>query len=325
MKIQTLNEKFTEYGTFFKGWTPDTIANAKSKISFFAKVTQVEDIENVSQDVVRSFFYFGRSRKKWKSSTYTTYYMYLSMFFQWCYRENYVPIPNLVKGIELPKKEKRLPKSHSNEQAQQLLDIVLNYPHVSDFNRYRDHAIYSTYLFCGLRKTELLKLNIADVDLEGLTLHVRGKGNKDRYIPIPMTLAISLKRYLKERDKRNSTSPAFFIGSRSGERLSEVTLDHSLYQIRKCVDFHFSWHTLRHTFAILMLRSGCNIVTLSKLMGHADIKTTMIYLWVYNEDLCEAMAKHPLNQHSKYDIKETLVYAKDWTNHETSYAMNNLT
>src|SRR5205823_1122602 len=103
--------------------------------------------------------------------------------------------------------------------------IIYNYPYAHRFDRVRNHAVMATFLFAGLRKEELLKLKYAEVDLENLSLVVRkGKGNKDRVVPITAALAESLRTYLKERQKLVKTCPELFVSRRKNVGMSDTGL-----------------------------------------------------------------------------------------------------
>ena len=180
--------------------------------------------------------------------------MTLVVFFRWCVKHNHLDI-NYVESIQLPKLEKALPKCLKKEDAYRLLEIVYNYPYTQKYLRYRNHAIFSTFLYTGLKKNELLKLTLADVDLENLTIFVRqGKENKDRIVPMSFTLAQTLKRYLMERKKARKTCPEFFTASNRNRGLTESGLKNLTEMLKKNTSISFTIHRLRYTFATLMLR-----------------------------------------------------------------------
>src|SRR5258708_1988263 len=203
---------------------------------------------------------------------------------------------NPILDIEIPKKESRLTIKLTKQTSLRLLEIIYNYPYEYRFLRYRNHAIFSTFIFIGLRKQELLNLKFADVDIENLTIFVKqGKGNKDRVVPISYALAQTLKKYKEERKRLNKTNPEFFSSLRGDVGFTENGLKKLVEQVRKSSKVFFTVHKLRHTFATLMLEGGCDIYSLSKMMGHSDIKTTTIYLSASVEHLRSQMTKHPLN------------------------------
>jgi site-specific recombinase XerD len=192
--------------------------------------------------------------------------------------------------------EKYLPTRLTRQDAMKLLEVVYNYPYEYAYLRYRNHAIFSTFLFAGLRKSELLQLKLTDVDIPNLSIFVnQGKGNKDRILPMTYTLAESLKRYLIERKKLGRTCPEFFVSLNLNSGYTKNGLKRLVVKIRKASAINFTIHKLRHTFATLMLEGGCDIYSLSKMMGHSDIKTTTIYLSASAEHLRSQVSKHPLN------------------------------
>jgi len=217
------------------------------------------------------------------------------VFFRWCVKEGYM-VKNPILDIEKPRLEKKLPPKLTKQGALRLLEVAYNFPYEYKFLRYRNHAIFSVFIFAGLRKQELINLKYTDIDIENMTLFVRqGKGGKDRIVPICGALAQSLKKYLEERKRLNKTNPEFFCSLRGNVGLSVNGLKKLVDQIRESSGVVFSVHKLRHTFATLMLEGGCDIYSLSKMMGHSNISTTTIYLAVSAEHLRAQMIKHPLN------------------------------
>ncbi|MES2930988.1 MAG: tyrosine-type recombinase/integrase [Patescibacteria group bacterium] len=204
---------------------------------------------------------------------------------------------NPVHDIEIPKLHKKLPPKLTRQDAIRLLEVAYNYPYKYKFLRYRNHAIFSMFIFTGLRKQELLHLKFTDVDIENLSIFVRqGKGNKDRIVPMSYTLALSLKRYLEERKRLHKTCPEFFTSLNQNHGFTESGLRNLISQLRVSSGIFFTAHKLRHTFSTLMLENGVDIYSLSKMLGHSDIKTTTIYLYASAEHLRAQIGKHPLNE-----------------------------
>jgi len=123
----------------------------------------------------------------------------------------------------------------------------------------------------------------------------QGKGNKDRVIPICDRLSETLVRYLIERQRLNKTCPEFFTSLNRNMGFTSIGLKRLVVKIKEVSGIQFSIHKLRHTFATLMLEGGCDIYSLSRMLGHSDIKTTTIYLAASAEHLRGQIMKHPLN------------------------------
>ncbi|QTE21071.1 tyrosine-type recombinase/integrase [Polaribacter cellanae] len=296
MQLAILLEDFCHESTYIRGVSKNTIRRYRQNISYFITATDSQTIQKVNEQVVKKFFLHGRIEKQWKTSSYRTYYMTLVVFFRWCIKQGHLE-QNPMEDFQLPILEKSLPKKLKKQEALLLLEYAYNYPYTQSYLKYRNHAIFSTFLFAGLRKSELLHLKLSDVDLENLTLFVRqGKGNKDRIIPISYTLAQSLNRYLLARKKSRKTCPEFFTSSNRNGGFTASGLKIITKQIKTASKLDFTIHKLRHTFATLMLEGGCDIFSLSKMMGHSDIKTTTIYLSATAEHLRSQVTKHPLNR-----------------------------
>lgn len=295
MNFELLVEDFCYHSLHIRGVSKTTVKRYKEKLGAFYRHMDITHIEEVNRPLVEQFFLNGRVKRNWKVATYRTYYMTLIVFFRWCKERGHL-VSNPVEGMVLPKSEPHLPKRLKKQDALKLLEIVYNYPYTHNYLKYRNHAIFATFLFSGLRKSELLNLKLTDVDTQNLSIFVRqGKGNKDRIIPISYTLAQSLNRYLIERKKARKTCPEFFTSSNRNSGFTEFGLKHLTNLIKEASGISFTIHKLRHTFATLMIEGGCDIFSLSKMMGHSDIKTTTIYLSATAEHLRSQMFKHPLN------------------------------
>lgn len=295
MDIQILAQKFYDYSIYIRGYSKETLRRYKSIINFYCKFNNLTKIEEVTEDNVRALFYNGRTERGWKPNTFIVFHKTLGVFFRWCIENKYMSI-NPTEDIEIPKLEKRLPSRLTKQEALRLLEVVYNYPYEDKFLRYRNHAIYSVFIFAGLRKMELLNLKYTDVDIENLSIFVRqGKGSKDRIVPMSYTLAQSLKRYVEERKRRGKVCPEFFVALYPDMGFGDMGLKRLTDKIRKASKINFTIHKLRHTFATLLVESGCDIFSLSKMMGHSDIKSTTIYLSASVEHLRAQIAKHPLN------------------------------
>lgn len=291
-----MSQKFCDYTLSIRGYSKDTLRRYRYVIGCYRKFTGVNEINKVTEENVRKLFYYGRTERKWSVNTFVVYHKTLLVFFRWCVKQGYME-KNPILEIEKPRLEKRIPPKLSKQTTLRLLEIVDNFPYEYKFLRYRNHAIFSTFIFAGLRKQELLNLKLTDIDLDNMSLFVRqGKGSKDRIVPISYTLAQSLKKYLEERKRLGKTNSEFFSSLRGNVGYTASGLKRLVEQVRESSGTVFTIHKLRHTFATLMLEGGCDIYSLSKMMGHSDIGTTTIYLAASAEHLRSQMMKHPLNE-----------------------------
>ncbi len=295
MDAKILVLKFCDYSTYIKGFSKATLTRYKAVTHNYFNSANIVEIEDANEDNVRNFFFNGRTNRKWGPNTFIQYHKTLGVFFRWCIKEGYVK-ENPIKDLEIPKLSKRLPPKLTKQDAMRLLEVVYNYPYKYKFLRYRNQAIFATFLFSGIRKKELLNLKLTDVDLENMSIFIRqGKGNKDRVLPVSYRLAEILKKYLTERQRLKKTCPEFFSSLNRNVGFTESGIKRLVDNIVDASGIKFTIHKLRHTFATLMLEGGCDIYSLSRMLGHNDIKTTTIYLAASADYLRSQMTKHPLN------------------------------
>lgn len=293
-------QQFLHECEHLRGYTPATIKNYKVILGAFLKHAQIPSIKEITTDTVRSFVLYGRADCRWKPGTTHTYVKKLRVFFKWCVQRELLSI-NPASDIDLPKQPASLPKDLTAEQAARILETVYNYPYSNDYLRYRNHAIFATYIFAGLRKSELLNLRMMDVNIEGKTIFInQGKGRKDRLVPMNFTLVQSLEQYVGERKHAGMTAPQFFVSSIKNCAMTGDGLKHILDQIKAASGIEFTIHQLRHTFATLMVEGGCDVISISKMLGHSKIETTMIYTQARASHLREEIGKHPLG---KFGVK----------------------
>ena len=203
---------------------------------------------------------------------------------------------NPVADLEYPKLRKSLPKYLTIEQSAALLQSV------SGQNEKRDYAILMLFLNCGIRRSELVGLNLSDVYED--RIRVVGKGNKERIVYFGAACRKAIDAYLPERQKKVLTDNRALFGSRDGNRIS-VTAVHRL--VKKALlqagldSTQFSAHKLRHTAATMMLSGGVDVKTLQEVLGHENLNTTQIYTHIENTELKIAAEANPL---SKLDFEK---------------------
>jgi integrase/recombinase XerD len=182
-------------------------------------------------------------------------------------------------GLEPPRRPDRLPRYLNEEEAHRLFEAVRGSP--------RDWAILHVLGYGGLRVGELCRLNVEDIEFSRNLLHVRsGKGDKDREVIIEEKTRAALDRYLTERTLSGTTSPRVFP-------ITPVTVERMVRRAaqRAGLAQRVTPHVLRHTLATVLLRRGCDIRYIQKLLGHASVATTQIYTHVDTQALREAYTK----------------------------------
>lgn len=203
---------------------------------------------------------------------------------------------NPVADLEYPKLRKSLPKYLTMEQSAALLQAV------SGPNEKRDYAILMLFLNCGIRRSELVGLNLTDVYED--RIRVVGKGNKERFVYFGTACRKAIDVYLVERQEKVLSDNKALFGSRDNNRIS-VTAVHRL--VKKALmqagldSTLFSAHKLRHTAATMMLSGGVDVKTVQEVLGHENLNTTQIYTHIENTELKIAAEANPL---SKLDFSE---------------------
>jgi len=202
---------------------------------------------------------------------------------------------NPIENISSPRLGKPLPKAMTISQVRCLLDQP---DKLTTVEAQRDKAILELLYASGMRVTELVSLNLGDVDLSNGSVRCFGKGHKERLIPVYQQAVICVEKYLKEaRPKlsRNQEETALFLNHR-GDRLTRQ----GLWQILKGyardadLDEGITPHTLRHSFATHMLNGGADLRSVQELLGHANISTTQVYTHLTSEHLKKSYEKaHP--------------------------------
>ncbi len=295
MIIKQLLEDFCMYSKYIRGVSDQTIKRYNENIMNFSRSQNISQIEEITEKQIQDFFIQGRIRKNWSVQTFHTYRLSLIVFLRWCVKNGHLS-ENYAEKLEKPKKEKLLPKRLKMTEAQKLLEVAANYPYTQTFLRYRNHALMAIFIYAGLRMSEALNLSQYDVDTENRTISIRrGKGNRDRIVPMNTVLSRILISYQKERQKQKKTSTAYFVASNRDAGFTKNGLKLMVQTLKNASGISFTIHKLRHTFATLMVEGGCDIFSLSKMMGHSDIKTTTIYLSASADHLKEQMTKHPMN------------------------------
>lgn len=198
---------------------------------------------------------------------------------------------NPVADLEYPKLRKSLPRYLTMEQSAALLKAV------SGQNEKRDYAILMLFLNCGIRRSELVGLNLTDVYED--RIRVVGKGNKERFVYFGSACRKAIDAYLEERNQKVLTDNRALFGSRDGNRIS-VTAVHRL--VKKALlqagldSTQFSAHKLRHTAATMMLSGGVDVKTVQEVLGHENLNTTQIYTHIENTELKIAAEANPLSK-----------------------------
>lgn len=305
---KTVNEYMLDLRTFFR-YLLAIDQGIEIESDEFTKI----DIRSVDSDylskvkteqIYEFLFYTGNVRKNlWsakarKLSAIKGLYKYMTV------KRNYFE-ENPAINIESPKPKKTLPKFLNLDESMLLLQSVLEDEESN--TKERDYCIITLFLNCGMRLSELVGININDIDRELRSLRVLGKGNKERIIYLNEACRAVLSDYLVIRNGpkyENVQTRALFL-SRLNKRISAKTVQWLVYKYLERAGLeakHFSVHKLRHTAATLMYQSGnVDVRVLKDILGHEQLNTTQIYTHVSNENMRSAMEQNPLAKVKKDD------------------------
>ncbi len=247
----------------------------------------------VDTEVVRGFMALMRE-KNYCKSTVARKLATLRSFYKFLVRRGYLTT-NPVAPIRTPKQEKRLPRYLEVEQIEKLFSNC----DTTTLLGARDRAILETLYSTGIRVSELVALNLGDVDFGTNVVRVRGKGRKERVVPMGPGAVRAILQYL---DMRRAAIPpgrgdteALFINKHS-QRLSTRSVRRKLdkYLLDAGLDLSVSPHTLRHSFAAHMLQRGADLRSVQELLGHQSLSTTQIYTHLTGNKIREDYEKsHP--------------------------------
>ena len=301
---RTVDEYFLDLRNFFRylkqvrdpalsGLALDEIDIMDVDLDFVASVTLTDIygyLTYLSRDRAQhpnssnSGFGLSATSRARKIATIRSFYNYLT-------NKRHLLRENPVKDIDSPKLRKTLPKYLTLDQSTELLDAV------DGQNQDRDYCILTLFLNCGLRISELVGLNLTDINED--TIRILGKGNKVRILYLNEACQAALKSYLAvRRPITGRDANALFLSSRN-ERISRSTV-HAMVKKRLTAagidSSEYSSHKLRHTAATLMLQNGVDVRAVQEVLGHDHLNTTEIYTHVDNEGLRVAAKANPLSK-----------------------------
>jgi len=255
-----------------------------------------EEVKKIDKMVLRRYLSFlhRKNRKSSVSRKLST----LRSFFKYLIKEGIVS-SNPAKNVSTPKVEKPLPSTLSVDEVFRLIDSPKETESKkrSEFSKkgiQRDIAILELLYSSGLRVSELVGLNISQLDLDLGLVRVMGKGRKERIVPVGKKACEALKDYLKERGKINGEDPLFI--NKMGQRLSSRSVGRLVkrYSLISGIFRKVTPHSLRHSFATHLLDGGADIREIQEMLGHSSLSTTQRYIHISLGKLMEVYDKaHP--------------------------------
>lgn len=320
-KIPTFVVDFNNYLTAIKNISTVYIQNMTVTVQQFlefinthkfnnkyncTKEMSLNDIREITNSDIYSFMFF-LAENHYKMGSRITKTEHLRTFFDYLFRLKNLLFKEPIKKIKREKvSSRKLPNYLSIDESKKLLNLYLKSNKDSEI---KYNAMIHLFLHCGLRVSELSNLNISDLNFNNNTFIIYGKGNKERTGYINEKTRIALLRYIEIRKKiQTKECDALFLSEKEKKRITTRGIRKIIKNSYTKIDItseKYSVHTLRHTCATLLYRTGVDIKIIKELLGHVKIETTEIYTHLYNKKVMEAMYNHPL---AKFKMKNAMEY-----------------
>jgi len=286
LEIKELLSSFQDYLTYEKGLSENTVDAYKSDV---IKFTQYADLNNLNKNVITNYF-FELSEFNYSNTSKQRMYSSIKQFLKYLNNSGFVDNFE-IENIKF-KSELKLPEVISVTQ----IDSMINYYNHNSFLNSRNLTIIDFIYSTGSRVSEVINVNISDIDTKESFVRLEGKGSKQRIVPLGSLLINNLTEYIKLRESIENLESSKLFLSKSFKKLDRS----AIFRIIKSTalklglndDLHP--HTLRHSAATHMLERGCDLRTVQEFLGHSSVSTTQIYTKVTKEFLEEAFTEsHP--------------------------------
>ena len=285
-------QSFFQYLTTEKRYSSHTLDNYQRDIKYFTEFClsqSISDWPDIDTQHVRSFV-SQMHRRGLSGRTIQRQLSSLRSLFRYLLRQHKVK-QNPVAGVSAPKSPRKLPEVVTPDVLDQLMDLDL-----SDPLAVRDKGIMELFYGCGLRLSELVNLDLPDIEWSEQTLNVIGKGHKQRRSPFGEKARQALKHWLKIRNQFADESEQAVFVSQRGQRISASSIQQRIkkWARAKGIDQRIYPHLMRHSFASHILESSHDLRAVQELLGHANLTTTQIYTHLDFQHLAKVYdAAHP--------------------------------
>lgn len=249
---------------------------------YLDRTPTLADLQKAEVRLFRAFL-SSRAARHIEKSSIARELSTLKNFYHWLARNNIVENP-AIEVISSPRRAKVLPRAVDVDDAFNVLDIAKDFSK-KEWQGLRDVAIFTILYGCGLRISEALSLNAGDINHSNF-LKIKGKGNKERLVPLLPVVVEKINAYLKACPYDIKNGEPLFLGAR-GERLSPRIVQRTLEKVRAYLGLSdtLTPHALRHSFATHLLAEGTDLRSIQELLGHASLHTTQRYTDVQIETL----------------------------------------
>lgn len=288
--MQRYIDKFKTYLTIEKNASPHTITNYISDLEDFASQISDKKIEDIDYLALRKYLAELKLRNLSKKTT-ARKLSALRTFFKFLYRDGYIKT-NPATSVATPKLDKKLPIFLDEEKVVKFITS----PSDKDISGLRDRAILETLYSAGIRVSELVNLNLSDIDFISGLLKVFGKGRVERLTPVGDKALSAIRKYIDERFEYIPGKQSAVFLNKFGKRITDRSIRRIVDKYIKAaaIKEKISPHSLRHSFATHLLNRGADLRSVQELLGHKNLSTTQIYTHVSQERLKTVYDKaHP--------------------------------
>ena len=302
---KTIHQLFDEYmleSEYVRKLRPSTLRGYREAFRMLLKLVPDISLETITSHTITRFFQALDERERLskgklpivgiKRSTARIYWTKLYSFLEWLRIQKQIA-QNPLAGIRRPVTTWDDLKFLSRKEVEKICAALHSPDSKSLLLFKRNLAIFYTLIFCGVRRGELLALQLRDIDFERRVLTVRAETSKiprTRRIPLHAHVVLYLKDYLKER--KGYTTPYLFVSRQRDAGLTAVGLTELVEAVKRRSGVNFHLHQFRHTFAVNFLKTSNNVVKLKQLLGHSDIRMTLVYLRCLPADELRAEVEH---------------------------------
>ncbi|MFH1269465.1 MAG: tyrosine recombinase XerC [Candidatus Omnitrophota bacterium] len=281
-------EKFVRYLEIEKNYSRHTIENYKLDLNDFNKFLGEAALDKVDYLLLRKYLALLKERTL-SSRSVGRRLSALRSFFKFLVREGFLKT-NPITVLSSPKQEKHLPLFLTEEEVSKLIGAVK----LNNERDYRDRAVIETFYSTGIRVSELVGLDIEDIDFIAGIIKVMGKGKKERIVPVGEIALTAIRSYLDKRKKEKQPDALFL--NKNGTRITDRGIRNVINKYIRMASLKHgvSPHTLRHSFATHLLNRGADLRSVQELLGHVNLSTTQIYTHLTTEKLKSVYDKaHP--------------------------------
>ena len=304
-------DAFNTYLTVEKGASGNTLdaylSDLKQFSAFLQSTFPATPLESAGLPEIRSFI--TSLLKTDKKSSVGRKLAALKTFYKFLLREHHIGM-NPAELIAIPKKDKLLPGFLNVDEVFNLIEL----PEGDTFLTLRDKTMLELFYASGLRVSELVGLDIENIDINIGYVRVIGKGRKERVVPVNKKALDAVGNYLKERTAflRGKTPTEALFVNKFGKRLTRraVGMIVKNYMLKSGINKHISPHSLRHTFATHLLDAGADLRFIQELLGHSSISTTQVYTHTSMDRLMKVYDDAHPRAHKGKEVKNSLELGK---------------